>query len=212
MSRHKRTIIPAHRFDKMMMTCASGHEANPVDYSKNSLTMLTTTPLIAQGFRPQVNVKLNDHNPYSNCSGRSSNGSNVRTAHHMKNHTSGSNYILPFCCSQNQDENNNGSLRNIPQLVQSPPHPLIDHVKSSPDAFVRDGYGMVEHSHSPFVESGSHDRPPSHAYDNQQPSTSSQAEVSPHEGSLSSFHLQELKKNVGVGFVCSLFVLWGLNG
>lgn len=96
MTRQKQTITPPHRFDKMMMTCASGHEANPVDYSKNSLTMLTTTPLIAQGFRPQVNVKLNDHNPYSNCSGRSSNGSNVRSAHIMKNHTSGSNYSTFF--------------------------------------------------------------------------------------------------------------------
>lgn len=95
---------------------------------------------------------------------------------------------------QNQDENNNGSLRNISQHVQSPPLPLSDCIKTSPDTLTRENYGNMDHSHSPFVDSGSHERPPSHPYDSQQASTS--AQISPHEISMSSFHLQEIKKNV----------------
>lgn len=62
-------------FDKMIM---SGHEAvNPVDYSKNSMNIMSSPQHVNQGFRPHV--KLNDHNPYTNCSGRSSStGSIVR--------------------------------------------------------------------------------------------------------------------------------------
>lgn len=91
----------------------------------------------------------------------------------------------------------------MPQHVQSPPLLMADRIKSSPDTLAREGFGVAEQSHSPFVDNGSHERPPSNAYDNQQPCTSSQAQVSPL--SMSSFHLQEVKKTVG--FIRILFQL-----
>lgn len=75
---------------------------------------------------------------------------------------------------------------------------MIDRIKSSPDTFARENGGIVA-EHSPFIDSGSHEQPPPHTFDAQQlPCTSSLAQISPHEISMSSFHLQEIKKSVSM--------------
>lgn len=55
----------------------SGHEANPVDYSKNSVNIMSSPPNVGQAFRSHT--KPNDHHPYTNGSGRNSTGSIVRS-------------------------------------------------------------------------------------------------------------------------------------
>lgn len=63
-----------YSFEKMLMT---GPEAtNPVDYSKSSMTVISSPQHVNQAFRPHI--KPNDHNPYGISSGRSSTGSTVR--------------------------------------------------------------------------------------------------------------------------------------